>query len=583
MNLKTADLTAKAVPSLVLALAACGAWAQATAPTGGELYRQLQGNQPAVVPDKGASPVPQAGAVDESTPRLSSNGQRLPVRAIRFEGNTSISTEELASVIPPLPPEGITADELNTLADKVSRHYRIQGYPLARALLAAQTSSDGSVTLTIVEGRFGRVELDESGTRLRPGVAQRVLDANLCAAGAPCEGQPITDKGLQRATLLLSDLPGVQADAAFRRGTTFGTADLGVKLTPGQRYVLRLGADNYGSQVTGEWRGSTSLTVNEPFGIGDQFDASLIGSGSKLWNGSAAYSALVTGSGLRAGLSASHTQYTLGDVFAALDAHGTADVASAQLTYPLVRSLNANLSLGLAYNHKQLRDYIGIYGSRATGQIEGTVVSFQGDWIDGLLGGGYGKFSLSFTNGRLSGLDTISRAADQNPLNGLKTAGDFSKFNYLLERQQNLAGAFTLYGSVSGQSASKNLASAERYYLGGPTGVRAYPIGEGSGDTGTVATLELRHTSPARFAGNNAVLSYGLFYDHGWVRRNQRPLASATTPNQDDFGGAGLRVGLGKPGAYSVDLVWAQQTGSHRSLVEPGKRDRFWLQAAFQY
>ncbi len=49
-----------------------------------------------------------------------------------------------------------------------------------------------------------------------------------------------------------------------------------------------------------------------------------------------------------------------------------------------------------------------------------------------------------------------------------------------LERQQSLADAWTLYTAVNGQYGGKNLSSAERFYLGGPTGVRAQIAPRGS-------------------------------------------------------------------------------------------------------
>jgi len=38
-----------------------------------------------------------------------------------------------------------------------------------------------------------------------------------------------------------------------------------------------------------------------------------------------------------------------------------------------------------------------------------------------------------------------------------------------------------VYGRVSAQWASKNLDSSQKFGLGGPNGVRAYPSGEGYG------------------------------------------------------------------------------------------------------
>src|SRR4029077_11503587 len=85
--------------------------------------------------------------------------------------------------------------------------------------------------------------------------------------------------------------------------------------------------------------------------------------------------------------------------------------------------------------------------------------------------------------------------ADQAPT-GRHTQGNFNKFNYDVRRQQRLTDDASLLFSASGQLASGNLASAEKMSLGGPNGVRAYPVGEATGDSGIVTQTELRYIIP---------------------------------------------------------------------------------------
>ena len=48
--------------------------------------------------------------------------------------------------------------------------------------------------------------------------------------------------------------------------------------------------------------------------------------------------------------------------------------------------------------------------------------------------------------------------------------------------------------------------SAERFSLGGPTGVRAYPVGEALGDTGYVFQAEYRYLIPGfKIAGGDVI------------------------------------------------------------------------------
>ncbi len=51
------------------------------------------------------------------------------------------------------------------------------------------------------------------------------------------------------------------------------------------------------------------------------------------------------------------------------------------------------------------------------------------------------------------------------------------------------------------QLSSGNLDSSSKFSLGGPAGVRAYPVGEGSGDQGLQLSLEARRAMGASGTG----------------------------------------------------------------------------------
>ena len=88
---------------------------------------------------------------------------------------------------------------------------------------------------------------------------------------------------------------------------------------------------------------------------------------------------------------------------------------------------------------------------------------------------------------------------------------------------QALSRDWTVYASVLGQRASKNLDSSEKFSLGGAQGVRAYPVGEAAGDEGALATLELRYALPQWLGATPQLV---LFADSGRVRINKNPFAA---------------------------------------------------------
>ena len=92
--------------------------------------------------------------------------------------------------------------------------------------------------------------------------------------------------------------------------------------------------------------------INSPFTLGDQLSLKLLYTNESMWFGTLAYGAPLGGSGLRGQLGYTHTYYELGKDFSDLSASGTADVYSAGLSYPLVRSQQRNLTLGATVQRK---------------------------------------------------------------------------------------------------------------------------------------------------------------------------------------------------------------------------------------
>jgi hemolysin activation/secretion protein len=132
--------------------------------------------------------------------------------------------------------------------------------------------------------------------------------------------------------------------------------------------------------------------------------------------------------------------------------------------------------------------------------------------------------------------------------------------------------------ALSGQQASKNLASAEKMSLGGPNGVRAYPVGEANGDSGNLITGELRYLVPAFKVLGGDVNVIG-FYDWGQVYINEKPRGT-DTQNKRSISGYGVGGSLGREGEFIVRASASWQADHEPAQADTAKRDpRIWIQA----
>ena len=523
-------------PVAAALLIAGSAFAQ-QAPDAGRLLRENAA--PAL---QAPLPAP-AITIAPSDKRTPAGGAKVQLKAVTISGNTIFTQAELLAVLGDFGKEALDLAGLDALAARLTAHYQAAGYPFARAYLPAQAIDDGKLGIEVVEGRYGQVQATGEPAFIQP--AQGFL--------SPLQpGKVITSGALERATLLLNDQPGAKVEPLVRPGQAVGTGDLIVDVQRYQPYSGDIGLDNHGNRFTGRHRARLNLNANSPFMLGDQVTLQSLVTEGGMWFGALGYNAPLGSSGLRGRVGYTHSYYALGGDFSSLQASGTADVLSAGLSYPVLRSQRANLTLSASLDHKRLHDLQRSTGSDGDKRSNVLPLSLNFDLRDrmGRAGLTYGTISASV--GHLS-LDSALGATDAA---SARSAGSFSKLNLDVARIQSVTERVDLYARITGQWAGKNLDSSEKFGLGGINGVRAYPSGEGYGDSGLLAQVELRHTM-----GDWMPFA---FFDAGSVRISQHPWATGS--NQRSIAGPGLGVRYAH-GAWSggVTVAWRSNGGMPRS------------------
>lgn len=509
--------------------------------------------------------LPQGGPPDirreEAPTPADGDGPRIRVRRLRITGVTRFAEAELHALIAGGEGRELSLGDLQSLAERLTNHYRAHGFLLARAYLPAQDVVNGEIEIAVLEGRLGRLIVSDTsglgGSALAP--------LSLVSAGEVAHGQSI-----ERSLLLLSDLPGTEVRSTLRPGATVGTTDLLVDVAPGRRVAGSVDVDTYGNRYSGRNRIGASITANNPLGIGDQASLRSVASDEGLKYARAAYQAPVNAWGTRIGLAVAEMSYSLGKDFAPLQVNGEATTRSAYGLHPWVRSRARNINAILQYDHLALEDRIGSTNTTVNKVLRNWRTGISGDWRDGLGGGAETSFSLIYTTGRLR-LDPDSESIDAITL---RTSGRFSKVNGTLSRLQRVGDDAGVHLSVTGQLASKNLDSVEKMSLGGADGVRAYPQGEAPGDAGFLVTLEARHRLDLGLPGDWQVAA---FLDAGRVRQYKNPLPM--TENSRRLSGAGIGLTAAPTGDWSIKASLAWRLGSSKPVSEDDRMPRAWVQA----
>lgn len=500
---------------LIAALAPALAGAQTPPqPDAGSVLQQIERTAPPRPP--GAAPAPELRVPRVVVPP-STGGPTIDVKGFRLAGLDPARAQPLMPLLERYTGPGKTLADLEDAAKDIEVALQRQGLFLAQAYVPEQNLTDGVVTLQVLEGRLGAVKIEaEPGVKVSPEFMDRIV--------AMLRGNPVAERELiERALFTLGDLRGITATSTLTPGDKVGQADLTIRITPTKGYAWSIEGDNAGSIYTGRLRGYVG---GEWFNLAGRGDVASIKTQFSSGSAFARLSWLtpINERGTKFGLAASFLKYELGDIFESLDANGTAEAYSVQLLHPAIRSRNNNLFIQGSLDMRRFRDDVDAIELKSKKGVTGyATFGVVGDFRDTLLGGGISNYSANLVTGRLK--ITTPDEAEIDAQN-YRSAGHYSKLMLSGSRLQVLPNKDYLFLSLQGQWASKNLDSSEKFSLGGPNGVRAYPAPESPSDSALLATWEYR--KPLSFEALPGDLVFSVFGDYGVGKLHETPLPTDT-------------------------------------------------------
>ncbi|EOB9826089.1 ShlB/FhaC/HecB family hemolysin secretion/activation protein [Salmonella enterica subsp. enterica serovar Chester] len=509
---------------------------------------------------------------------------RIMLHRVIFTGNSTIpdphgvSSDDLQKAVVPWTGKYLYFSDLQKMTEAVTQLYRNRGLLVARAILPPQTVKDGVLTIKIIPGRYDSEQITNT-SGLRDSVARHLIHTT-----TP-QGDVVTRRQLEREALLLSELPGVNAQVTMKAGSLQGTTTPEITLTPGQKFGGYVGLDNQGDPTTGRSRVMTGGYANNLLGLGDQLRVDLLDAWEKsdLFNGALDYSLPAGGAyGTRVGANYSHLNYRYN--LSKLGFKGYSDNWGLYATWPWIRTSRARVDVRLDGGQQFLTDSYpfatesGSSGGRKTVSLG--ALSMTGSVAD--LPGGLTGFGFSGTAGNVDLRSDISRSFSEQAGSG----GHFARLNWQLNHDQQVWGPFSVYAGAKGQLANHNMDASQKFLMGGPSAVRAYDIGDGSVDQGVVGTAEvrIRRAIPVlRWPGSAPQLTVAAFYDQGrgeqYRNNNNGRGGHLADSNNMNLAGAGLYATVADAGSYALTMTWARRTGNADPNAVHDDRDRFWISA----
>lgn len=468
-------------------------------------------------------------------------------------------------------------EDLVNAANEVTRFLqRDLGLYLGYAYIPEQVFDGQTVRIAVLEGRLDRVVLNWPDSPQGLPVSREVVEAYLARLKP---GDVLTVEAVERTVFLINDLRGIVTRAEVKAGATPGTAILEFTPRAEARYSGSVDGDLNGSHYIGGQRLGAQVIMASPLGRGDGLSASVLSSSTGgLRFALLGYTSPIGADGFKAGISLSAVSYQLDKKEFPLGLDGTGTTVNLFALYPWVRSRNLNLFVLGAVDAKRYVDKVAALATKK--RVDDASVGLSGDFRDSLLTGSVNTFELSLAQGRLGFANGAPSGSDD--------AARFTKLGFTASRLQNLVSNRLLaYLTVRGQWALHNLDSTEQFRAGGPNGVRAFAPGEGTGDSGAVASLELRWLPPASLLGRWASeLVLAAFYDGAVIQYRHDPNLVVREPgyvNHTRLGGAGLSLVWARGSAYSLRMSLASPTQGKASSEAQSRKLRFYAQGSWSF
>ncbi|GMQ96464.1 MAG: hypothetical protein BMS9Abin15_0135 [Gammaproteobacteria bacterium] len=457
-------------------------------------------------------------------------------------------------------PDGLTIGQLQELANRITDHYRKNGFIVSYAFIPVQTVEDGVVVIQVLEGVLGQV-LVEGNKMYSPDLLASPFD--------PLMGQPLTLAEVESSLVRLADYPGLTVFGVFQPGQKVGDSDLILKVQKEDRTYWKLSYNNHGSTATGQYAARLDFGINNIFGAADRLEVGVQQkydpkkSNLKSWD----YERMLFRPQYRLLLHGESNEFKVrnnddGGAINSLDITGRGDsfMVAIRNDYERTRTSNAYamLSLTRASGRSLQRGRTLTVDDLTIARME-----WNKDWID-LKSQGLNLLTVQYSRGIGNFLGSMESNDPQDPQvgsrrggSGTKAGGKFNKISINYSRLQTMGKNTSLLVRLGGQFSNDLLFSGEQFAMGGPDSVRAYVPSQFLTDSGGYFTAEYLMNAPgftdtvSPFKGRRwgEVLQASIFLDYAHGAVND-PLSSQQ--KNIELIGYGFGLNFNLPGEFQA-------------------------------
>lgn len=494
-------------------------------------------------------------------PKISSEAIRQPctfadtnlqvdLQHVDFEGiDGSALPQEITSLLAGIKPQAGRQPlaSLCALRDNAAQTLDRAGY-IAAVVIPSQEITTGTAKLRVIMARLTDVEISGDAGPYRKLVEKRAERLRSLT--------PLNRLEAERLLLLANDVPGLDISLNLRAGAQPGEV-IGTLSVHFSRYAVLAHIDNYGSEAIGREIATARLDM---FGLGGAPGQSYIGVSTSVGSKEQQVAQLghyaVFDSGLNLGgrLSVARTRPDLG----MLDLRSDSIVAGVDLTAPIFRSMNRNLSWGGGF--EAISQTLDLHAGSLSMPVTRDKLSVAYARLTGSTNHSFGEGANQLATAGVieirKGLDLFDASKrgqfDSSGYATSRTEGDpeATVIRGSLDARLTLSPAFSVAGQVQGQWTDTPLLSSEEFAVGNLSIGRGYDPAVTSGDKAIALRVEPRFQWRA---SERAAAQAFVFYDN--VRIWNKDTFAEPARTLSSWGG-GVRVFM--PNHLIVEAAYAK-------------------------
>ncbi|MFZ0155715.1 ShlB/FhaC/HecB family hemolysin secretion/activation protein [Pseudomonas sp.] len=458
---------------------------------------------------------------------MAPSSARFKVTKVLLDGANHYPQGTFAALLKRLEGREVKLNDVNAVADEITRRYREDGFLLVRTFVPAQKLNNGQLHLQVVEGKVNQVKVNGPSNKAVEGYAENIR-----------QEAPLTGKTLERNLLLMNDLSGLDSRAVLSPSSVGPGTDLDVS-NELRRWEGFFGFDNRDSRYFGPWQVYGGVGVNDPLGVGDHLSLRLGRSveGDKMAFYEGQYELPLGSQGTVLSVLGQHNDGNA-DTFDFLNANSSGDTVAVRIAHPWIRSRAETFKTSAAFTwFNGKAEYLDDpdHAPSSDDRIRALRLGASWDFTDQHGGRNLLKAELS------RGLEVLG-ASSESRANPSREGGetDFTKLQYDAQRIQDMSKileGLNLYLALTGQTAFGNaLLTPEQFGVGGSQFGRGYDPSEIAADNGVAAKVELQYNTAHQLKDYRVPTQYYGFWDVGKVWNNSPDYFGSQSLSSAGFG-----------------------------------------------